>query len=175
MIALVLLLTISSLASGQPDEMHLIIPGKGIGQVNIGMQDNAAASVLGPSKRYTIEDSPFLLWLWPTTAPNRELGFLVVYFYTGPGSISRGVVIAIEIQENESYATAEDIHIGSTAAEVRTAFGGPSSIKHRSSSGGDYDVMKYTSRGINIFVRQDRAFRILVCSPARVCEALDFF
>ena len=166
-IALVFLLTISPPILGQPDEKHLIIPGQSIGAIRIGMSPSVVRSILNPHSRV------------PATPPGLEqvsgvwsgpLGYFWVRFLPGAGAV------AIATEKDMGYATAEGVRIGSSVDEVKAAFGEPSNVAHKSPQRReDYDVMQYQSRGIDIFIRQERVFRILVCPPMHeACDFLDF-
>jgi hypothetical protein len=167
----VLLLVLTSQSPGaaplaQPDEKHLIIPGNSIGPIKIGMSPSVVRSILSPGSRLPAPPPGYEQTIGVWSGP---LGSFWVRF-AEPGAV------AIAIDKDTGYATAEGVHIGSTADEVRAAFGEPSNVAHKSSlKREDYDVMQYDSKGIDMFLRQDRVFRILVCPPMHeACGFLDF-
>lgn len=192
-IALASLLTTSPSVSGQTDEKHLIIPGKGIGPVKIGMSVDAVKSVLGPGEIIDFKLPrwiPFMssgevpVGLWPIAG---SYGRFFVFFgacsptaatlclfermdakvYTvwkGP----QGLIIGID--DDPSYTTASGVHIGSTLEEVRSAFSEPTNIEHAITPRSGYPVndefIEFLGRGITLLIRQDRVVRISVCATS---------
>lgn len=170
-IALAMLLAISSTASAQTDEQHLIIPGQRIGPIILGMSIEAVNSTMGrPVLGRSSGDLEVEYW-FPSTHPIESF---IVLFYSGPDSVTLGGVIAIGIYQDASYVTREGVHVGSNVEEVRAAFGGPSNVVHgKDYLQKDYELMEYRGRGIAIYVQQKQVFRIFVCRPlTEACSIL---
>ncbi len=152
MITIVLLLAIPPLAFGQIAGGSLIVPGKGIGSITIGMTLKEAQAILGtPAKSSTGGDIHSYTWV---DLPVGDTGFFVI--------VRGDHVIAVGTVGSTFYETTEGLRIGgSTREDVIKAWGKPSSVKHRSSPRGAYDVLQY-DRGILMYVRGETVFQIVV-------------
>lgn len=165
-LTLALLLTTSSSVFGQTDEKHLITPGQGIGPIKLGMSIEAVKFILGPTKLVTLHHPhgvDIAYGAWPAPASSGK--FSVIFSTTFP--ITCGRAIAVGIDADPGYATAEGVRVGSTMEEIRGAFGEPTKIKHEMS---DPDLIEYIERGITLSISKDKVGTIFVCHSVDECS-----
>jgi trypsin-like peptidase len=136
-----------------PEPGFIITPGRGIGDLKLGMSRNEIEHLLGPAKHISrTADGGFRIDWFVQAEPPR--GFFAV--------VSRaGDVIMIGVDNDPRYIL-QGLHAGSTEIEVRAALGEPSrvelandSIRH---SIGAAKLIYYDSLGLRLYIVNNPEF-----------------
>ncbi len=136
--ALVVVAGLLAVPSVFADPAHQIVPGQGIGPIQLGGSVQSAIASLGSPKsttNTTKDEGPAVLYRWYATnaegtpAANAS-GFAVT-------TLPDGVIMQVSIRNSPAYETADHLHTGgpngvrgSSWFDVRRRLGEPSTIAH---------------------------------------------
>ncbi|HLJ59536.1 MAG TPA: hypothetical protein VKZ50_07380 [bacterium] len=140
---LVAILVVSVFASAAPaalvDARYLVVPGRGVGPVKLGMKVGEVAAILGtPAK---VDRDARTVWYTWRDAPQRPVRSLVV-------ETVDDLVILISVAHDGRYRTREGVGAGDTDGTVRDVYGRPSGVLHLPG----YDMLEYRARGVSFVV-----------------------
>lgn len=99
---------------------YLIVPGQSVGPVQLGKPLREGMVRLGPSKGVTQLGDGTRMYRWFEPPSNAGIGVR---------TNQTGTVLMVWVINDARYATKEGLHVGSTEAEVRTAFGAPTRVE----------------------------------------------
>jgi len=139
--------TPSRLPQAPVQRWHAVLPGEGIGVVRLGMGIQDALAALGPAKNTQALPDGDVLYKWFAPPANRGIGVRAT---------SSGVVYRVWALNDDQYAIADRVHIGSTEADARAALGAPSQVLGDTSSG--TKTLTYPSLGLWVTIQTDQRY-----------------
>jgi hypothetical protein len=125
----------------------LVVPGKSIGPIKLGMDIAQATKLLGPPASSSALQDGSYVYRW--FAPPKNVGM-------GVRATKAGKIYRIWALNDPKYMTRQRLHAGSTEAEVRAALGDPSRVVVDSSGG--VKTLRYDSLGIWIDIQLDNRY-----------------
>jgi hypothetical protein len=121
-------------AVAAPNDRFLVVPGRSMGPIAIGMRLDAVESILGrPSK---IDPTGHTQW-YEWKAPENRLRSIAV-------ETLKSTVVLISLAHDPRYRTSDGLGDGTTLAEVTRVFGRPSSVMRL----GGFSIVQYRRNGI---------------------------
>lgn len=100
-----------------PSGATMIVPGRGIGALRLGMTLQDVVALLGRAKQTVARSAVGIDYLWYAGSGGSGVGVRTT---------EAGVVRQIWVVNDPAYRTAQGLHAGSTDAEVKAALGAPS-------------------------------------------------
>ena len=101
----------------QPGGAMLVVPGRSIGSIRLGMKVQDVVAVLGPAKETAARPGVGTDYTWYAAPAGSGLGVRAT---------DGGVVRQIWVLNDGAYRTREGLHAGSAEADVSAALGAPS-------------------------------------------------
>ncbi|HXX38789.1 MAG TPA: hypothetical protein VEP50_11720 [bacterium] len=130
-----------------PSDQFLVLPGKAIGSVTLGMRVQDLPAALGqPANRVQNPDGTTELY-WYGPPLNRGIGVLVT---------KTGMVVRAWVLNDSRFITLHNLHIGSTEAEVRAALGTPTSTSVNAKQG--VKALLYNQIGMWFFIQLNQNY-----------------
>ncbi|HSN18353.1 MAG TPA: hypothetical protein VLV87_09080 [Gammaproteobacteria bacterium] len=138
-----------------PPDDSLIVPGKRIGPVAIGMTSKQVLEAKG--------------------SPHASVRFKDAALYNYGDKSDYGVLVDDDTQQvwrvqttSDSYDTEEGIHVGQTELEMQASLGKPDNSTHDDN---DEPVYQYCyDRGLAVYITQGKIFMLSVFNPGGVCQ-----
>ncbi len=125
-------------AIAAPAGEFLVVPGRSMGHIAIGMRLDAVESVFGrPSKVDPTGRTQWYEW----KAPDNRLRSIAV-------ETVQNTVVLISLAHDPRYRTRDDLGDGTTFAEVQRVLGRPSSIMRL----GGFSIVQYRKNGIGFVI-----------------------
>jgi hypothetical protein len=149
--ALALLIAVPAAVSAAPGTPFLVVPGRSLGPVTIGMHLEAVESVLGkPTK---VDPTGRTQW----------------YEWKSPGDRFRSIavetlqntVVLISLAHDPRYRTSEGLGDGTALAEVERTLGRPSSVMRL----GGFSIVQYRKIGIGFVTDGSERVTGIVIAP----------
>lgn len=138
--------TPSRLPQAPLQRLHAVLPGEGIGVVRLGMGIQDALAALGPAKStQALPDGARYEWFAPPA--NRGIGVRAT---------PSGVVYRVWALNDDQYAIADRVHIGSTESDARAVLGAPAQALVDTSSG--TKTLTYPSLGLWVTIQTDQRY-----------------
>jgi len=116
------------------DDPFLVVPGRSMGAVVIGMRLDAVEEILGPPSK--VDPSGRTQW-YEWKSPENPLRSIAV-------ETVQNTVVLISLAHDPRYHTSEGLSDGATLAEVERALGRPSSVMRL----GGFSIVQYRRNGI---------------------------
>lgn len=138
--AAVIVASLFAVTPAYADAAHQIVPGEGIGPIELGGTVQSAIALLGPphsTTNTTKDDGPAVLYRWFDT--DSGSGFAIT-------TLPDGRITQVSIRNSPAYETAEHLRTGgpngsqgSSAFDIRRRLGEPAAIKHSPARGFEYN------------------------------------
>ena len=127
----------------------LMVPGDTVGPVRLGMTRQQVTAALG---------EPYSIEAGGRTWQYRDPGIAILWGRDEPPTVGAVLAGGHEKLSNVPFRTAEGIGLGSTADELRAAWGQPD-------AGSSGETMNYGSRGMQFMLRDGRVVWFAVRKP----------
>jgi hypothetical protein len=124
-----------------------VVPGKGIGPVQLGMRVQDVVATLGQPRRSQGFSDGTTVYEWFGPPANSGLGVRATH---------EGVVYRAWVINDTQYAVRDRIHVGSTETEVRAAFGDPAQVVADASHG--FKTLTYPALGLWVVIQTDKQY-----------------
>ena len=134
----------------------IIIPGNSIEGIQLGDSRERVEELLGVNRDVGLADGPYRAW-WTF---NYEDGLSVMFIELPEGKL--GPVDALRASERYGGKTPEGVGIGSTAAEVRAAYGAPDEQVGAIEQSINYTYCHSNGRSTTIGIREGVVFSIFI-------------
>ncbi|HLJ59287.1 MAG TPA: AMIN domain-containing protein [bacterium] len=128
------------------ERLHAVLPGEGIGPVRLGMRIQDVLAAVGPAKStQALPDGTRYEWF----APPANSGI-------GVRATPSGVVYRVWVLNDDQYAIADRVRIGTTETDARAVLGTPSEVLVDASSG--TKTLTYPSLGLWLTIQMDQRY-----------------
>lgn len=129
------------------EEAFLITPGQGVGRLRLGMRLQDVTAILGPPMGTETNADGISTFRWYAPPSNSGIGVRTT---------RAGVVYAVHVLNEPSYATFERLRVGSTEDEIRRVLGEPTRINLDENRGDKF--LEYHALGINFTINLDSQY-----------------
>ena len=121
-------------AIAAPNDPFLVVPGRSMGPIAIGMRLDAVEEVLGPPSK--VDPAGRTQW-YEWKSPENRLRSIAV-------ETVQNTVVLISLAHDPRYRTSQGLGDGTTLVEVERVFGAPSSVMRL----GGFSIVQYRRNGI---------------------------